>query len=728
MFLRIGGDEVTRNIWAEQESFISSPAEAAAVLRMLDLPRIDHYLTAISQKSGINLEELNRLSANTLVAMTGEDHLKVRRVIAPFFSKSGLNCWSGVVVDAITHALDRLAGAPQPDLVADFTIPLFLEVMPRVLGLSINPSDEYFRAIETVQRITEPYLSVPTLKKLDRAVGLLICAFPEPSAGERTGQPETLLEYLDRRRDDLPADLDARYLVLGLLVGSNSATQSLAFALYGLLTGPSVLWEGASGPDWAERELPRVLSLYQTTRTLVRVAARSMEVAGSPYNQGQAGVVDIVGANACLRNDKADSRLHMSFGSGAHKCPGSFLTEMLFSQAIPALARRFPSLLVNKELSKFVQTPMMQTPVALPCETGSGSSRLSNRLCDIRDMQLARQVVRENERFAPPQMAEHLSMLAERSGRDLTTAIRVARNAMFFMDGDRHQVLRRRIADGLSGSRLQEWSGSIDRAIAGALDGLAQMQRPDLVTGLADRMRRDAVAPILGIYPADSDRFEELAPKLQDVLEPWLPMRELERVQSAFGEALSLMAIPAPHTGPRSLLEDLLAGRPEGFSVEDIKAVVLVLYGASFNLAHTLANVLHWILARPPEERGGANTQEWMDASLEELLALCSGPKFIYRMARQDLQLGDMLMKRGDTARLSLQAINREVPAGAGHMSFGHGLHRCVGAGMSRLVIRRTVPALFSKYPGIALVVQGQRYFPMSQTVALSNLPCILAH
>ncbi|AXS39711.1 cytochrome P450 [Breoghania sp. L-A4] len=715
---------MTGNIWVDPASFVTSPPEADAVLRMLELPRIDHYLDALSKDGGIDLGNLRRLSANTLVAMTGEDHLKTRRVIAPFFSKTGLACWSGVLEGALNHALDRLAAASRPDLVADFTIPLFIEVMPRVLGLSIDASEERFRAIETVQRITEPYLSVPTLRKLDRAVGELITAFPDASAPSNEGQPETLLQCLYRRCDELPEDLDARYLVLGLLAGSNSATQSLAFALYGLLTGPSALWQDAARPDWASRELPRVLSLYQTTRTLVRVAARATEVAGCPYDKGQTAVVDIVGANACLRGGAEPGRLHMSFGSGTHKCPGSFLTEVLFSQAIPALARRFPRLQLDKELCSFVQTPMMQTPVALPCETVAGSRRLSSRLCEIQDMDLARQVVRGNDHFAPPRMAEHLTTLAERSGRDLTTAIRVARNALFFMDGERHRVLRDRIIDTLGASRLRDWSGPLEAAIAGALDGLAQTSEPDLVTGFADRMRQDVVAPVLGIFPEDPERFEQLAPRLQDVLEPWLSLRELERVQSTFGEALSLMTVPAPHAGPRSLLEDLLAARPEGFSAMDIKAVVLVLYGAGFNLSHTLANILHWILTRPPEERAGADGAEWIDSRLEDLIALCGSPKFIYRMARHDLQLGDVPMKTGDTARVNIQAVNREQAGGAGHLSFGHGLHRCVGAGLSRLVIRRAVPALFSRYPDIALVAQGQRYFPLSQTVALSALPC----
>jgi cytochrome P450 len=711
---------MSRGIWADTDSFVSDPVKAAAVLRMLDLPRIDLYLAALSREGGVNLHQLNRLSANTLVAMTDEAHRQTRQVIAPFFSRAGLACWHDTMERAIESALDRLASASEPDLVSDFTIPLFLEVVPRVLGLPVGMSGDHFRAIETVQRITEPYLSVATLRRLDAAVGRLIDTCPGQDAPRMQGAPETLLELLYRQRDALPRDLDSRYVVLGLLVGANSATQSLAFAVYGLLTGPSAEWEAVGAAGWAARELDRTLSLYQTTRTLVRTASRDTEVAGCPYHRGETAVVDIVNVNTHLRREAAAGRTHMSFGSGVHKCPGTYLTEMLFSNALPALARRFPRLVLHKEACRFVHTPMMQAPSALPCETAVRSRRISNRMCDIRDMQLARDVVSETGDFVPPRMEEHLTRLAQHSGRDLTTAITVARNAMFFMTGERHLVLRRHIADRLGGSRLAEWSNVIHAAIEESLDDLAQMDRPDLVTGLADRMRRDVAAHILGVVPSDPDRFEALAPELQDILEPWLPMRELARVQAVFEEALSVLTVAEVRGAPVPLLNGLLADQPEGFTREDLKAVVLVLYGASFNLSHTLANCLHWILTRPAEQRTGAASPDWIDARLEQLIALCASPKFIYRMAQHDRELGDMTLRQGDTARLSLQAINRE---GVGHFSFGHGLHSCVGAGFSRLVIRSAIPALFARFPNISLVPQGHAYFSMSQTVALSALP-----
>ncbi|MES2817842.1 MAG: cytochrome P450 [Pseudomonadota bacterium] len=713
------------NTWADPSTFIRDPVEAAAVLRLLDLPRIDHYLQALSEQGGIDLRELGQLSANTLTALTGDTHLGVRRVIAPFFGKKSLSCWESTIAEAIDHALDRLEAAQTPDLVTDFTTPLFLEVMPKILGLSAGIGAEHFGAVKTLQRIVEPLLSVATLKQLDAAVRTLIGACPAPATpGSDTG-PEAFLDYLNRHREQLPTGLDSRYLVVGFLAGSNSATQSLAFALYGMLTGLRAEWIDAATPGWAERELGRILSLYPSTRTLVRVAAEDTEVAGCPYHRGQVRVIDMVETNTQLRNAQVAGPPHMAFGSGAHKCPGAELSVMLLSRAIPALAKRFPELLLHKEACQFLQTAMMQAPLALPCDTGGGNRRVSNRMCDIREMPTAREIVGDNENFSPPRMEEHLTTLAERSGRDLSTAISFARNAMFFMDGERHVALRLAIADRLGGNRLGVWEQVIDSAITRALDELARQQVPDLAKGFADRLRAEAVSHILGIEPADPARFEELAPGLQDVLAPWLPMRELERVQLIFREALALMHnTPSSASGPLSLLQALLAEPPAGFNEEDLKAVILVLYGATFTLSHTFANILHWILTRPPEERIGADTPAWIDSRLEQVIALCTGPKYIYRMARQHVTVDGLPMQPGDTARLSLLTINRGV--GAGHLSFGHGLHRCVGAALSRLLIRRAIPALFSRFPQIALVPQGQIYYPMSQTVALRALPCRL--
>ena len=50
----------------------------------------------------------------------------------------------------------------------------------------------------------------------------------------------------------------------------------------------------------------------------------------------------------------------------------------------------------------------------------------------------------------------------------------------------------------------------------------------------------------------------------------------------------------------------------------------------------------------------------------------------------------------------------RRSPAGA-HLAFGHGVHRCVGAELARMELRIVLPALFRRFPDLALAVPEER-------------------
>ncbi|MFY9293779.1 MAG: hypothetical protein WAP03_24220 [Methylorubrum rhodinum] len=536
-------------------------------------------------------------------------------------------------------------------------------------------------------------------------------ACPRP-AGERVGGEALRLESvileavtgaLDRleatARPDLVADFVAPLhaaitAILAQRPGADAdrhpavdvAAESLARALYGLLTGASAAWDEAVEPDWPARRLDRLLALHLPPPWI--------------------GAIDVpVGGGAA--------------GDGG-------LAGPLFRTAIPALARRFPRLSLHKDLARFRVAPPVPAPVALPCELHGSSRRATQRLVEVKDLDTARSIVNDDADFSPPAMEAYLRMLAAGSGRDLAPSIRIARNAMFFMSGERHALARRAVAACLGTNRLAVWTDLVDERIEAALDRLSRSGTPDLVRDFAEPLFRQVTQPILGISTRDPARFDAVAPVLQDVLEPWLPMRELMRLQDVSVELLALMQLPAaPRQGPgASLLSSLLASELPDFEAEDLKALVLVLYGASFNLSHTLGNALHWILGRPPDERDEVARPTWIEGNMERLIALCASPKYIYRMARRPSQRGDLTVSIGDTARFQLLSINRG--ATSGHLAFGHGLHHCVGAGLTRLLLRRAVPALLRRFPTITLVPQAQAYHTMSQTVAMASLPCRL--
>lgn len=716
---------VARRTWQERDRRIADPEAVKAVLRsnLFSAGQFVTYLDGLAER-GVALPHLGAMARNSFLFVSREEHLRRRRQVAPFFSAAAVDRRRPQIRAALAAALEGLAASPEPDLVRDFVQPAFLRIMETLIGFAIDDDAEVAAAVVVANRVSEPLQSLSDLRRIDAAMGTLAARLsrsPRP--------PGSLLAALapDLAPGESALDPDgmAVNVALSMLVAAQSMVQTLAFALEGLLLQPLEVWRRAAAPDWTATQLDRLLSLYLSTLTLARVAEGGTEIGGCPVQAGQTVVLDMVGANEALRCPHVDGAAHLSFGTGPHKCPGEQLARAFVGEAVPMLARRFPRLALHRDRIGQAVTAIVQYPTALPCVLDADNRRLNGRLIEIRAEADAQRIVNDDGAWAPPPMVEHLRELQARGGGDLGVAIRIARNAPFFLSGRRHAEARRAVAAHLGENRLTRWQTQIERRARRAVEALAEAPQADLIAGFVDPFFRATVQPILGIQTSDPARFDALAPKIQAVIDPLLPLRELLGVQETLAELLDLMQVPPlPETGPAPLLSALVRSPPPAFDREDLKALVLILYGASFNVRHSLANLLHHLLTLPPEDRRRAGEQDWIDGRLESLIALSAAPKYIYRVAREDLELGGFSVARNTTARLQLLSINRE--ARVGNLAFGHGLHRCFGAALSKRLLRSAVPPLFARFPGLRIDPRRHRYFDLSQTAALEYLPCRL--
>ena len=62
------------------------------------------------------------------------------------------------------------------------------------------------------------------------------------------------------------------------------------------------------------------------------------------------------------------------------------------------------------------------------------------------------------------------------------------------------------------------------------------------------------------------------------------------------------------------------------------------------------------------------------------------------------------------------------------HVAFGHGLHRCVGAGLARMELEAALPALVRRFPGIrpAVRVQDLAFHREDVVFGVGALPVLL--
>jgi len=716
----------------ERRTFaVADHAVASTVMRdrAWDVVDIRPHLDALQASGGEDLSILSTLARSSLIYQSGREHLHTRRAIAAFLSPASVMRWQGVIDAAIEDALQRLATSETPDIVHDYADPIFVRTIGAMTGLAIDDERAILRSIDAARGLAEPLLPLRRLRQVQAAFAHLQGLLPTPRVeGQQPASAPILCDVLTA--GTLPASVDASALAVSLIVAAHTAAESLSLAIAGLLREGDAAWSAAAAPGWSEARLDDAIRDYPSTLNLYRVATDNTRVDGCPVARGDVAAVHVAEINAGIRNARLQDRgaagpPSFSFGEGAHRCPGAALARLILGRAIPALAARYPLLRLDEAGVRIARTRMVQAPETLPC-SGTGVRRRAARFWEIGDPDLARRIATDDHRFGPPDMPRHLAALMAASGKDLSVAIRIARNAPFFLSGPRQATIRLLTLEVLGGNRLDAWAPMIDRTIARLLDALADREQVDLVAEFCDPLFRDVTGAVLGIHPLDRSVFDAVAPELQDLLEPLLSLRTILRLQAVCADLLGQVEAGERATDPAhppSLLARLHAAAPPGFDEQDRRALVLVLYGASFNVAHTLANALHRLGDGSIEARSSiieGSGASWLD---RDLLPASASPRFIYRVARQDGAIDRFTFAAGDTMQLQLAEINRDL--GAGHLAFGHGLHRCLGASLSRLIIRRALPALLARFPDFALAGEPTTA-AMSQTVALTTLPATL--
>ncbi len=143
-----------------------------------------------------------------------------------------------------------------------------------------------------------------------------------------------------------------------------------------------------------------------------------------------------------------------------------------------------------------------------------------------------------------------------------------------------------------------------------------------------------------------------------------------------------------------------------------------VLTGGYETTASMLSLGVVLLLRRPDARRMLREHPERVDEIVEEMLRYLSVVQLAFpRFARRDHQLCGVSIRKDDVMLVSLSGANRDPRLGermdtfdptrapVGHLTFGHGLHRCVGSELARMELRIALPAIIERFPELRLAV-----------------------
>jgi cytochrome P450 len=171
-----------------------------------------------------------------------------------------------------------------------------------------------------------------------------------------------------------------------------------------------------------------------------------------------------------------------------------------------------------------------------------------------------------------------------------------------------------------------------------------------------------------------------------------------------------------------TLGDDMLSGLIEsGAHLDDEEITgmgVLLLVAGHETTANMLGLGTLTLLNNPDQLAALRADPTLIDNAVEELLRYLSILQFgTIRTALEDIEVGGVLVKQGETLSLSLSAANRDperfdhpdrldiTRSASGHVGFGHGVHQCLGQQLARIEMRIGFAALFKEFPDLRLAV-----------------------
>ncbi|MEL5955018.1 cytochrome P450 [Streptomyces sp. CLV115] len=294
-------------------------------------------------------------SLDLIFNQDGEDHLRLRRTMRRAFTPRAVARWRPWIAKIVEQRLDELADRARPaDLVADFTLPLPVAVISRLMGLDSE-------ARERLRHWSQYAFSDGSHPEEEMASALTeFAAFgAELLAARRRNPGDDLPSALVRTADEEGGIPEGQLVdfACGLIVGGHDSTMTmLSNSLLYLLGERPEVWPRLGADEAAAGVLAdRLLHLIPLgdDRGTARHVATATEVGGVTIPAGSVVLADCGAANRDPEVfpprplDDLFAPLAaptLAFGAGAHYCLGAWLAKLELQLALHRLAARLPGL------------------------------------------------------------------------------------------------------------------------------------------------------------------------------------------------------------------------------------------------------------------------------------------------------------------------------------------------------------------------------------------------
>ncbi|MDJ1137482.1 cytochrome P450 [Streptomyces iconiensis] len=328
----------------------------------------------------------------------------------------------------------------------------------------------------------------------------------------------------------------------------------------------------------------------------------------------------------------------------------------------------------------------------------------------------ARQVLLDAVTFSSDRVHPHYPATAPRF-----ESARKVRN-FIGMDPPEHTVQRKMLLTSFTVKKVAALRPGIQSIVDGLIDAIeAKGPVVDLVPEFALPVPSIVICRLLGVPYSDHEFFEEQSRRvvtgstsLQDSADAFAGL------SSYLGELIRTKeSDPGDGLLDTLIEEQVKPGRLTHRELVDIALLLLV--AGHETTASAIALGLLTLLENPDQLAALRADATLLPTAVEELLRYTAIADGVARFATTDTELGGHRIRAGDGLIVVISTANRDERAfgdGAGfdpargarhHISFGHGVHQCIGQNLARAEMEIALSTLLRRLPGLRLAVPADR-------------------
>ncbi|HZJ26913.1 MAG TPA: cytochrome P450 [Acidimicrobiia bacterium] len=312
-----------------------------------------------------------------------------------------------------------------------------------------------------------------------------------------------------------------------------------------------------------------------------------------------------------------------------------------------------------------------------------------------------------------------LSLIPQMQGIE-TTAMEERRPSILSMEGDEHARLRRLVAPAFTPAAADRLRPFMRRVVDELVDAVQPSGHCDFVSGVCEPYPIPIICELLGAPKEDWQLFLRWATDIFRLFNQNLAedLPAIQRASAELEEYVHALVDRRRAQPADDLLGALIAVEEQGDRLATDELVMLaeaVLMAGTDTTRNQLACCIALLTTYPDQWRRFVAAPDLAPRVVEETMRYLGAVQGTIRVASEDIEYRDVVFPKGSLVSVSLSGANRDPEVyeepdtfditrepSTPHMTFGSGIHHCLGAHLARAELGEALTVIAGRMPDLA--------------------------